>query len=237
MVFSKIWHQLHRGLRPSGVTGGAESTLTRIGRDTIDLCIIVEPDPVVPVEVTWEAMAGLVDRGLARFIGVANFTPELIQRCEAIRHVDAIQDQCSLLVRDRYDLLRSHCQRYGTAFIAFGPLALGLLAGAVDAHHSFSTTSWGRGKHLDELSSYQRSLFGPDALARHLRTVDRLRRVAQGVGIPLAQLALAWVVGRDDFTVAITGSTSPENVVANAAAGGVELIRRLLHPPARPEAR
>jgi len=228
MVFSKIWHQLHDGLTPNAVTKGAESTLARIGRDTIDLYIIVEPDPVVPVEETWEAMAGLVDRGLARFIGLANFTPDLIQRCEAIRHVDAIQDQCSLLVRDRYDLLRSHCERYGTAFIAFGPLALGLLAGTVDPHHSFSTTSWGRGKKLDELSSYQRSLFGPDVLPRHLRTVDRLRPVAQGVGIPLAQLALAWVVGRDDFTVAITGSTSPENVVANAAAGDVELSWQVL---------
>lgn len=202
--------------------------MARIGRDTIDLYIIVEPDPVVPVEETWEAMASLVDRGLARFIGVANFAPDLIQRCEAIRHVDAIQDQCSLLVRDRYDLLRSHCERYGTAFIAFGPLALGLLAGTADAHHSFSTTSWGRGKKLDELSSYQRSLFGPDALPRHLRTVNRLRPIAEGVGIPLAQLALAWVVGRDDFTVAITGSTSPENVVANASAGDVELSRQVL---------
>jgi len=120
MVFSKIWHRLHGGLTPNAVIQGAESTLARLRRDTIDLYLIVEPDPVVPVEQTWEAMAGLVDRGLARFIGVANFTPDLVQRCEAFRHVDAIQDQCSLLVRDRYDLLRSHCERYGTAFLAYG---------------------------------------------------------------------------------------------------------------------
>ena len=50
MVFSKIWHQLHDGLTPNAVTKGAESTLARIGRDTIDLYIIVEPDPVVPVD-------------------------------------------------------------------------------------------------------------------------------------------------------------------------------------------
>jgi aryl-alcohol dehydrogenase-like predicted oxidoreductase len=223
MVFSKIWHRLHGGLTAHGVRQGAESTLARLGRDTIDLYLIVEPDPVIPVEHTWEAMARLVDQGLARFIGVANFTPDLIHRCEAIRHVDAIQDQCSLLVPDRYDLLRSQCEGSGTAFLAYGPLALGLLSGRVDPNQSFSATSWGRGKKVDELSSYQRSLFGPDVLPRHLRLVERLRPLAEGIGIPLAQLALAWVVGRDDFTVAISGSTSPENVVTNAAAGAVEL--------------
>jgi aryl-alcohol dehydrogenase-like predicted oxidoreductase len=228
MVFSKIWHKLHGGLTPQEVRRGAESTLARLRRDTIDLYLIVEPDPLIPVEKTWEAMAGLVDQGLARFIGIANFTPDLVQRCEAVRHVDAIQDQCSLLVRDRYDLLRSHCDRHSTAFLAYGPLALGLLAGKVDPNRSFSTTSWGRGKTVDELSSYQRSLFGPDVLPGHLRLVERLRPVAERAGIPLAQLALAWVVGRDDFTVAITGSTSPENVAMNAAAGDVELSREVV---------
>jgi aryl-alcohol dehydrogenase-like predicted oxidoreductase len=59
------------------------------------------------------------------------------------------------------------------------------------------------------MSAYQRSLFGGDVLLAHLRFVERLRAIASRTDIPMAQLALAWVVGRDQFTVAIAGRPSP----------------------------
>ena len=65
-------------------------------------------------------------------------------------------------------------------------------------------------------------------LAGHLRFVERLRAIATRTGIPMAQLALAWVVGRDQFTVAIAGSTKPHNTAQNAAAGALEPDSALL---------
>ncbi|GEM_PF-5437556 len=60
-------------------------------------------------------------------------------------------------------------------------------------------------------------------LPGHLRYVERVRRVADRIGVPMAQLALAWVVCRDEFAVAIAGSSSRENTAQNALAGDIEL--------------
>ena len=96
---------------------------------------------------------------------------------------------------------------------------LGLLAGST----SLADTSWGRGSSSDELSAYQRSLFGPQVLERHRAFAERLRIVADGAGLPPAQVALAWVTLGDAFTVAVAGSTSAANTRANAAAGNLVL--------------
>ncbi len=219
LVFTKVWHGVHGALTRDVVRSAAEASLDRLGRDAIDLYLLLEADPTLAVEDTWEAMASLADEGLVRAVGVCNFTAELVRRCERVRHVDAVQNQFSLIHRDEHAALSAHCARFGTAFIAYGPLALGLLSGKT----AFADTSWGRGKTSDQLSAYQRSLFGPDVLEGHLAYVERLQSVANGAGLSLAQVALAWLTLRDDFTVAIAGSTSASNTRTNAAAGSVQL--------------
>lgn len=89
--------------------------------------------------------------------------------------------------------------------------------------------SWGRDKTEEHLSPYQRSLFGSDVLETHLAYVERLRPLAARAGMPLAQIALAWVVHQDDFTVAIAGSSSRENTRQNAAGGSIELPAWLIN--------
>src|SRR5438105_3869153 len=163
LVFTKVWHRLHGSLTRDAVRSAAEASLKRLGRGAIDLYLLLEPDPGMALEETWESMACLADEGLARAVGVCNLTLDLLQRCERVRHVDAVQNQFSLLHREEHRTLGAHCQAAGTSFIAYGPLALGLLAGKTD----FADTSWGRGKTLGELSGYQRSLFGPDVVDRH----------------------------------------------------------------------
>lgn len=219
LVFTKVWHGVHGTLTRDVVRSAAEASLDRLGRDAIDLYLLLEPDPTLVVEDTWETMAALADEGIARAIGVCNFTADLVRRCERVRHVDAVQNQYSLIHRDEHAALASHCARFGTTFIAYGPLALGLLTGKT----AFADTSWGRGKAVGQLSSYQRSLFGPEVLEGHLAYVERLQAVANAIGVPLPQVALAWATLRDEFTVAIAGSTSSGNTRTNAAAGSLQL--------------
>ncbi len=219
LVLTKVWHRLHGELTRDAVRSAAEASLERLGRDALDLYLLLEADPRLAVEDTWETMAALADEGLVRAVGVCNFTQEHVRRCERVRHVDAVQNQFSLIHRDEHTALSSHCARFGTTFIAYGPLALGLLTGTT----AFTDTSWGRGKTLDQLSAYQRSLFGPEVLEGHLAYVERLQIVANRAGLPLSQVALAWVSLRDEFTVAIAGSTSAGNTRARRQTGTVDM--------------
>lgn len=213
------------GFTPDGVRAGAEASLKTTGRDVIDLFQLHWRDADVPVEETWGAMAALVEEGLVRSIGVSNFDVALLERCKAVRHVDSLQPQFSLLVRNAADDVLPWCAANGTGAIAYGPLAYGLLTGTIDATTSFEDNDWRSGK--TEMSYYKR-LFAPDVIGGHLEVVDALREIATGLGISLPELALAWVFHQLGMTGAIAGSRRAAHTVQNARAGDVELDQATL---------
>lgn len=221
MVFTKLAPKgSGSGFDPDGVRKGAERSLERLGRDVIDLYQLHWPDESVPVEDTWSAMAQLKKDGLARHIGVSNFDEDLIRRCEAIEHVDSLQPQFSLLHREGREDLFGFCASNGTGIICYGPLAYGLLTGAIDRDTKFDKDDWRSG---GTGVGYYRELFAPGKLEKNLDIVDALRPIADRLDITLAQLALAWVVHQTGVTGAIAGSRSSEHIVQNAQAGDVTL--------------
>jgi aryl-alcohol dehydrogenase-like predicted oxidoreductase len=208
------------GFRPEEVELGCRNSLKRLGIDVIDLYQLHWPDETgVPVEDTWGAMTKLVDDGLVRAIGVSNFEREEIERCEAIRHVDSLQAQLSMLHLDEADLIR-WCGEHGTGEVSYAPLGYGLLTGAIAKDSTFDPTDF-RGGH-EEWEEWQRT-FAPGKIERSLAVVEELRRVADGLGITVAQLALGWNVAQPGVTAAIAGSRDAEHARSNAAAGDVEL--------------
>src|SRR3954467_11229546 len=87
-------------LKPESIQSECEASLRRLGVDRIDLYQIHWPDQSgTPIEESWQTMAGLVDQGKVRAIGVSNFDVELVQRCESVRHVDSLQPPLSLIRR------------------------------------------------------------------------------------------------------------------------------------------
>ena len=203
------------GFRPEQVRSACEGSLGRLQTDRLDLYQLHWPDDTgVPLEDTWGAMASLVDDELVRHIGVSNFDQALIERCEAIRHVDSLQQEFSMLQRRDADLIR-WCGERGTGVLSYGPLAFGLLTGAITAETAFDKEDF----RADEESD---ALFG-SGFERNLVAVERLRPIAERLSISLAQLALAWNVHQPGVTVAIAGSRNPDHVRSNAAAGDVEL--------------
>ena len=208
------------GFEPENVRKAAEASLSRLGRDHIDVFQLHWPDRAIPVEDTWGAMAALVDDGLVRWIGVSNFSRELIEKCEPIRHVDSLQPHFSMLNQEGRTDLFPFCEENGTGIIAYGPLGYGLLTGAITHDTEFGDDDWRGGKH--GMSAYPK-LFAPGKIERNLDIVDALRPVADRIGTTLAQLALAWVIAQRGVTAAIAGSRSPDHVRENAGAGSVEL--------------
>jgi aryl-alcohol dehydrogenase-like predicted oxidoreductase len=208
------------GFRPEEVELGCRNSLKRLGIDVIDLYQLHWPDETgVPIEETWGAMTKLLDDGLVRAIGVSNFEREEIGRCEAIRHVDSLQAQLSMLHLDEADLIR-WCGENGTGEVSYAPLGYGLLTGAITKDTTFDPTDF-RGGH-EEWEEWQRT-FAPGKLERSLALVEELRALAATLGVTVAQLALAWNVAQPGVTAAIAGSRDAEHARSNAAAGDVEL--------------
>jgi aryl-alcohol dehydrogenase-like predicted oxidoreductase len=202
------------GFAPAQVKGACEKSLGRLGIDRIGLYQLHWPDPAgTPLEETWGAMCELQDAGLVRSIGVSNFDREQIERCLAIGHVDSLQPEFSMLTREHAELIR-WCGDRGIGVITYGPLAFGLLTGAITADTRFPRGDW-RGEKQDD---------GPFVdLARSLEVVGRIRPVAERIGSTMSQLALAWNVHQPGVTAAIAGSRNPAHVRANTAAGDIEL--------------
>jgi aryl-alcohol dehydrogenase-like predicted oxidoreductase len=210
------------GHRPDEVRAACEASLGRLGTDRIDLYQLHWPDETgVPTEETWGAMAELVEAGKVRWIGVSNFDRTLIERCEVIRHVDSLQPEFSMLRRDGAELI-AWCGSNGTGVVSYGPLAFGLLTGAITTETAFVDGDW-RGSDEESDDPDEVDLFDPDVLPRVVDLVDRLRPTAEGLGVTLPQLALAWNVHQPGVTSAIAGSRNPDHVRSNALAGDLLL--------------
>jgi aryl-alcohol dehydrogenase-like predicted oxidoreductase len=207
------------GFHPDQVREACAGSLRRLRTDHVDLYQLHWPDEEgTPVEDTWGAMSELLDEGLVLAIGVSNFDRALLERCEAIRHVDSLQQEFSMLSLADRELIR-WCGERGTGVLSYGPLAYGLLTGAITAATTFEPGDF-RGDGDDDQGN---PLFGPGRRERSLAVVDALRPIAARIGVSVAQLALAWNVAQPGVTAAIAGSRDPDHVRSNAAAGDIDL--------------
>ncbi|HZB04476.1 MAG TPA: aldo/keto reductase [Actinomycetota bacterium] len=207
------------GFRPDEVRRACRGSLERLGTDHIDLYQLHWTDDDVAVEDTWEAMAGLVEEGTVRAIGVSNFDRELIERCAEIRHVDSIQPHFSMLHLEHRDLIR-WCGERGTGVVCYGPLAYGLLTGAITMETEYERGDWRSGRWS---GGYYRDMFAPGKKERSLAVVQGMRPIAGRLDVTVAQLALAWTFHQPGVTAAIAGSRNPDHVRQNAAAGEIRL--------------
>ena len=225
MVFTKVApDEAGTGFRPDQIRAAAKKSLERLQRDVIDLYQLHWSDPEIPIEETWGAMGELVDEGVVRYIGVSNFRQSLIGKCEAVRHVDSLQPQFSMFHQEGRDDLFPFCESNGTGVIVYGPLAFGLLTGAITRDTKFGEDDWRSGSGM----SYYEDLFAPGVIEKNLDRVEALKPVASRAGCSLAQLALGWTVHQTGVTGAIAGTRSPDHVRDNAAAGDVELTKEVL---------
>src|SRR5262249_9150055 len=132
LLFTKVAPEPEgTGFRPDQVRRAIRASLRRLGTDRVDLYQLHWPDPRVPVEDTWEAMAELQDEGLALHIGLSNVGVDLLRRCEAIRHVESVQNELSLIEQDDRGEFLAAVQDGGAGYLAYSPLGLGLLTGAI----------------------------------------------------------------------------------------------------------
>jgi aryl-alcohol dehydrogenase-like predicted oxidoreductase len=222
LVFTKCGRTWERApeidydLRPESIRRQCEQSLTRLGVERIDLYQFHWPDYATgtPVEDSWATMGDLVDEGKVRWIGVCNFDVELLERCEAVRHVDSLQPPLSLLSRHARDALVPWCLEHGTGVIVYSPQASGLLTG------SFTR------ERLEQLAPddfrHRAPPFQEPKLSQNLALVERMRPIAERLGCTISALAVAWTLAVPGVTGSIVGARRPEQVVDWLGAGDLD---------------
>ncbi|MCJ7832687.1 MAG: aldo/keto reductase, partial [Actinobacteria bacterium] len=205
---------------PDQIRKACLGSLSRLGTDVIDLYQLhwLDRDGAA-LEDTWGAMASLVDEGLVRWIGVSNFGERTISACEAVRHVDSLQPELSLLAPGLLDLA-AWCGERGIGVVPYSPLGCGLLSGAIDSS-GLPENDWRSGK-LWESEQYE-ELFAPGKLERSLEVTARLTQIAERVGCTPSQLALAWLLAKPGVTSPIVGTRNARHIVEDAGAAEVTL--------------
>ena len=210
-----------RGTSRKHIFESVERSLRRLGTDYVDILYCHRFDPDTDPEETMFALNDLIVQGKVLYAGISEWPADRIreargiQRRLGLRALAAAQPNYSLLHRAIERDVLPACRDEGIGIICFSPLAQGLLTGKYRA---------GEGAPAGSRAADNARLLRPDALAR----VDRLRPIADGAGIPLAHLALAWVLRHPEVTSALVGATRPEQVAENVAASHVGLTPDLL---------
>jgi aryl-alcohol dehydrogenase-like predicted oxidoreductase len=184
-----------RVLAPASIQRECEASLRRLGVERIDLYQVHWPDDTTAVEAPWRAMTRLIEQGKVRAIGVSNFDVSLLDRCEAIRHVDVLQPPFSMINRTAAEQELPWCASHDTGVICYSPIQSGLLTEGFTAERvsALAGDDWRR-------------------LALAFRLRDALRPIAKRRGTSVSAIAIAWTLAWPGVTGTIVGARTPEQV-------------------------
>jgi aryl-alcohol dehydrogenase-like predicted oxidoreductase len=203
-------------VKPDSIRRECEASLRRLGVERIDLYQFHWPDETgTPVEDSWAAMAKLVEEGKVRAAGVSNFDVNLLDRCQAIRHVDSLQPPFSLIHRAAAEKEIPWCAGHSTGVICYSPMQSGLLTESftVERVSSLAKGDWRRGDPE----------FQQPNLARNLALRDALRPIAKRHDTSVSCVAIASDLAWPGVTGAIVGARTPKQVDGWIGAASITL--------------
>jgi aryl-alcohol dehydrogenase-like predicted oxidoreductase len=196
---------------PAAVKTALAHSLTRLGVEHVDIYRPARLDPKVPIEETIGAIAEMVQAGYVRHVGLSEVGAETIARAVAVHPICDVQIEYSLISRGIETSILPACRELGVAITAYGVLSRGLISGHFDAERELAANDF----------RTRAPRFTGENRARNLALVDGLRVVADAKGATVAQVAIAWVLGRGEDIVALVGSRTPERL--HEALGALEL--------------
>ncbi len=214
-----------RGLSRQQIHKQIDASLKRLKTDYVDLYQCHRYDESTPLEETMQALTEVVREGKTRYIGFSEWKADQIRASLAIPNVEKFvssQPQYSMIWRVPEKEVFPICAANGVSQIVWSPLAQGVLTGkylpgSPPPAHSRAVS--------DEMNTFM----DPDLMSdRTLSAVQELQPIAKGLGLTLAQLALAWVLRRSEVASAIVGASRPSQLDDNVAASGVKLSAETL---------
>ncbi len=227
VLATKVHFRMHdgpggQGLSRKAILENIDASLTRLGTHYVDLYQIHRFDPFTPVEETMEALHDVVKAGKARYIGASAMWAWQFSKMQYTADLHgwtrfvSMQDEYNLIMREEEREMFGLLADQGVGSIPFSPLAKGRVA-----------RPWGEHTHRMDVDPVGRR-YDQDADAP---IVDAVAAVAAERGVPMAQVALAWVLRNPAVTAPIVGPTRPHHLTDAVAALDITLtddeVRRL----------
>jgi len=203
--------------RPESLLRTLDAALGRLGTDHIDLYYLHRLDPRVPVEESVGALKTAVEAGKIGAIGLSEMGAATIRRAHAVHPIAAVQSEYSPMVRNPEVAVLDTCRALGIGFVAFSPVARGMLARGV-ADDGYSDGDIRR----------MMPRFTGDNLQHNLGVVARFDALAADAGMTPAQLAIGWVLAKGEHIVPIPGTRSIVHLEEDVGAAHVGLSDDLI---------
>ncbi|GAA2135340.1 aldo/keto reductase [Actinomadura napierensis] len=207
-----------KGLSRKHIMAAIDDSLRRLGTDYVDLYQIHRWDNETPIEETMEVLNDVVRAGKARYIGASSMFVWQFAKAQHVAEKHGwtkfvtMQNHYNLLYREEEREMNPFCVDQGVGLVPWSPLARGRLAGNRDRGGQANTVRAGNDAYGDMM--YDEADFD---------VIDVVREVAGEKGVPMAQVALAWLLGRPGVTAPIVGATKTAHIDDAIAAAGLTL--------------
>ncbi len=212
-----------RGLSRKHILSSIDASLKRLGMDYVDLYQIHRWDYETPIEETLEALNDVVRAGKARYIGASSM--HAWQFAKALYTSDlhgwarfvSMQPYYNLVYREEEREMLPLCQDQQIAVIPWSPLARGLLTRKPTKERNETLRA--------QTDAFGKSLYSDD----DLKIAQRVSELAEARGLPMAQVALAWMLSKPVITAPIIGATKPHHLEDAVASLSVQLTPDEIH--------
>ncbi len=195
--------------RPETIRRVAEESLRRLRVEAIDLFYQHRLDPNVPIEDVAGTVKDLIQQGKVKRFGLCEVGAQTIRRAHAVQPVTAVQSEYHLMWREPEKEVLPALEELGIGFVPYSPINRGFLTGAINEHTRFDSGN-------DNRNTLPR--FTPEAIRANLAIVEVLNAFGRTRGATSAQVALAWLMAKKPWMVAIPGTTKLAHLDENLRA-------------------
>jgi aryl-alcohol dehydrogenase-like predicted oxidoreductase len=201
--------------QPEYIKKACEQSLLNLGTEAIDLYYMHRQDTKVQIEEIVGAMAGLVKEGKVKYIGLSEVDVATLRRAHKVHPVSALQTEYSLWSREPEQEIFEVCKELGITFVAYSPLGRGFLTGAIKSRADLEAGDF----------RLNNPRFTDEAIAENIKFVEVVDQLAKDKGVTKAQIALAWILSRNNEITAIPGTRKISRLQENLGAYNVQLTQ------------
>jgi len=201
-------------LKPESIRQEIDDSLRRLGTDYIDLYQIHRPDPDTPLEESLNELVKLRDMGKFRYLGVSNFSRELLDKTLKTTWIVSDQPHYSMLEREIEKDILPFCLEKNIGILGYGTLGGGILTGRYKVKPEFE-----KGDYRDRFYDF----YSEPTWSKVLKLLNILDDIASYYQHPVSNIVIAWTFHQMGITSALTGARKTEQVISNARAGNLML--------------